>query len=216
MRYALLFLFALNANAMELGISLGQSYTGVADNGIWYQKGFPYSMDLAAGAYRVYTSMKPASWLRIEVDYADYGAAGGSASYVSDGNYTGVTSKPCYDPCESPRSAVWSGSSQALGISIIPEVRFSKLLVLPRIGYQYFQAETKVTAVNFHNNFVTDPNPSIGHYDESKNGYSWYYGIGAEYKGLKVEYTQSPLIKAGNDSIQRGVSFLGISYARSF
>jgi hypothetical protein len=98
----------------------------------------------------------------------------------------------------------------------MPEIKFKKVLILPRVGYQYFRAKTTVTAQNFHDNMVPDPNPSVGHYDESKNGGTWYMGGAIEYRGFKAEYTYSPLIKAGNDSIQRGISFLGISYSKSF
>jgi len=224
-------MLSLNAHAMDAGFSVGQSFQGIADNGIWYQKGFPYAMDLKSGAYRAYIGGKPfkeirISWLdwlrdaRVEGDYSNYGSSNGSTTYVSDENYTGNEDRPCYDPCEAPRSAVWEGKSHALGLSVMPEIRFSKLLIQPRIGGQIFQAKTIVIAQNharvYQDARIPDPNPSIGRYDESKTGFSWYYGIGVEYKGFKLEYTRSPIIKAGNDSIQRGVQFLGINFQRSF
>lgn len=238
MKRALLLLIAIAAlgidcaRALELAAWEGTSLTRPAPDGVWRQEGFPYQQNLDAKSRHIALSGWYNSWLKLEMNYIDFGDISGNLTYVSDENYSSNPKDPCRKPCEAPRSAVWSGYSQGLGLSAIPTVQFKDVPILNqfvkngsagiRLGVMKFTAETLVTAQNFHDNFVNDPNPSIGVYDMKNNGFSWYYGFNAKigqvskYGQVNLIYMQAPDIKAGFDGVQRGVKDLHLSYRLEF
>jgi opacity protein-like surface antigen len=210
------------ARSVEVEISAGRSYTKTAPNGVWRQEGFAYTQNKYASTQRIALTGVPLDslvvlgyefnmkWLKAQVDYTNFGQTNGDTQYVSDENYSGNPSNPCRNPCEVLRSAYWTARSSGVGFSALPTWQATDWLQINvRAGAMFYRAENKITALNFHDAFVVDPNPSIGNYDSYKNGFSWYYGAGVRVQPIKhlvlsAEYAHAPRIMTGFDGVARG------------
>lgn len=209
--------------ALDLNITEGTSYTKRAPNGIWWQAGMPYKYQLAANSRNIAVGGWYNDWLRIEGNYLDFGQIGGSLKFVSDENYSGNEKDPCRQPCEAPRSAKWTGASKAFGASIMPTYRYNGNFIGFRIGASRHNTRTYVTTTNFKDNMVDDPaTNTIGYYNMSHRGFSWYYGGQLKikeqfFKGtVQVIYLHAPDVRSGYDGFQRGIKDIHLTYTLRF
>ncbi len=216
------------ARALDIDYTEGTSYSRRPGNGIWWQAGMPYKYQLAGDSrnfavnkWSETTFFNNYLQFKFEGNYIEFGKIGGNTTYVSDENYSGSDKDPCRQPCEAPRSAKWSGQSKSLGISVMPSYRYKQNEIGVRIGVMKHITETNVIAQNFHDNFKPDPNPSVGYYNMSHRGFTWYYGgqmkIADKWGGqLKLIYIHAPAIRAGYDGWQRGVKDIHLTYRLEF
>jgi hypothetical protein len=232
-RALLLLMFSLNAHAFDLtdlkvSYTEGTSWSKRPENNIWWQAGMPYkyqlagdSRNLAVNKWSEKTLFNGYLQFKIEANYIEFGKIGGSASYVSDENYSWNANDPCRHPCEAARSATWTGESKGLGVSIMPSYRYKENEIGVRLGLMRHITETNVIAQNFHDNMVKDPNPSIGYYNMSDRGFTPYFGfqmkVVDKWNGqFNLAYIDAPYISATSYGWQRRVQDIHISYVRSF
>jgi hypothetical protein len=217
---------AFDLSELKVSYTEGTSWSKRPENNIWWQAGMPYKYQLAGDSRNFAVS----DWLdktffndllqfKVEANYMEFGKISGNLTFVSDENYSWNANDPCRHPCEAARSAVWTGESKGLGVSIMPTYRYKKNEIGVRIGLMRHITETNVVAQNFHDNMIKDPNPSIGYYNMSDRGFSLYYGYQmkiADNAGgeLNIVYIHAPNVSATSYGWQRDVKYLSVFWIK--
>lgn len=213
----------INLSKIKYTSTSGYSITKKPPNTVWWQDGYTYDMNLTGDAKNKALTMELTTWLKLEANYFNFGESNGSVTFVSDENYSSNPTSPCRNPCEAARTATWVGTAKGVGASLIPTYTTdSGSQFGMRVGALHHEVRTLVTAKNFHDPFVNDPNPSVGIYDMPSTGWGFYYGAQAEVNKIlvkkdsfKFQYIDAPRVRCG-DCVQRGVKFLSITYKAEF
>lgn len=94
---------------------IGYDYGVVQGNGIWYQEGFPYTLNLNHPTWMVGITGKVNRYMDWHIDYQNLGISrSDSLDTPDDANYNPANSPPCNGPCVAISNYVGSGSANGI------------------------------------------------------------------------------------------------------
>ena len=175
------------AKAVDLEVGVARTQYETLLNGIWYQEGFPYYLDLDTLGWSVGVSGKPSGWPRLRAEYLDLGMARADALAVGDPNYNPTQPNYCNGPCEIPARYVSKGKVRGIALTMAPEFAFGGGAFYVEGGLFVYKATYEI--------FVSDAYQDIYGVGNGKTLYakhdakidkSMTFGAGFRYRNVSV------------------------------
>lgn len=173
---------SMQAQAIDLELSVGHTKFGKTGNGTWYQNGFENTLDLKSTSWAVGVSGYATDWMRWRAQWSNLGKLSTFAKGVNDPNYNGVDN--CYDPCENHKTYKTEGGLSGLSMTLAPEMHIAG-------GVKGFvEAGVFYNMTKFYAEASEDGN-KFTWCNEYREGWNWgsQLGAGLEYKGTQLVFT---------------------------
>ena len=141
-------LVGYEADALDFELGTGTTYAQTS-NGMWYQEGFPYTLNKRSGVWVLSASSPINEHLRWRVSYADLGqyAADADATPVDD-NYSSVT-RSCIGPCVAISRFVGLGSMRDVSAVLEVHTTGTGWTYGASAGVTMFQAKWREVVTNW-------------------------------------------------------------------
>ncbi|MHB1952344.1 MAG: hypothetical protein ACYCOU_01230 [Sulfobacillus sp.] len=181
------------AHALQFELGAGLRQYQAAPNGIWYQRGFGYNLNLTGPVISFGLTGQLRPWLRYGVRYLDLGSmSSNSTDTPSDQNYLygpeTMGRDPCAGTCWPLANYVGHGSVQGVALTLQPQFRIARHLYsfveaglwvyLPKwtMNVYHWCSTRTATPKNLH---IVDPN---------RMQVSWTAGTGVRYRNTSLAF----------------------------
>lgn len=213
--FALLFA-AIPANAADLEIGAGMTSYKQQINGIWYQEGFPYKLDLIGEAWFFGVSHKFNALPRIRAEYLDLGYAKSNAYAVpEDANYNPNTPNHCNGECLPLAHFVGKGKVTGIVLSFSPEFAIGPVTAFVEAGVYFYRPTYHVFVTGIDS--PSEPGGRTHHFGHKTTTEQCpIIGVGIRFKNVNfsVRYMETKASGDGYPAIYNGAmtSMLRISF----
>lgn len=149
--FCLALLFAPAAHAVDVEIGAGVAHYNARGNGMWYQEGFPYKLDLNAPVVEAGLAGNVLDRGRFGLDwhatYVYMGDARSDAVATSDENYN-AAARGCRGTCDFQSRFVGHGGLQGLRFTLEPTYTYNRWRFGIEAGVFVYRPRWHVTVYN--------------------------------------------------------------------
>jgi len=191
--------FTVSAQAADLELGIGYNQYKQQANGIWYQEGFPYNLDLQSVSWSVGVSDKCSGLPRIRAEYLNLGMARSTAYAVpTDANYNPDSPNHCNGECQPLALFVGKGKVTGIALTVAPEINFGNVSLYVEGGFYFYRPTYRVVVTGIDS--PQEPGGITHHFGhKTETEICYVFGAGARYKNVDLSIRYMEVKASGDD-----------------